>query len=575
MRWSLYAWLLSCAFITGTALWYPKWTKGYTEATLSWDVAGYYLYLPAALIYNDLTTMESSPSVIDQYGSSSSFYQAFQHPSGAWVMKYSAGLALAYSPFFAVAHTLAPALGYPADGFSRPYQAAIHWGSLLVAFWGLWLMRGVLRRYFSENTVALTLLGITLGTNYLNYAAIDAAMTHNYLFTGYALLVYGLVRWHENPRWSWAVLIGLTLGWMALCRPTEMVALLLPLFWGGKERFGLWRRHWPQLLVAAVLTASMGMIQLVYWKWSTGDWLVYSYQDQGFNFSNPFVYKVLFTYKKGWLVYTPLMAFALAGFYFLYRRNRNLFWPVFVYVLINFWVVSSWEEWWYGGSFGQRALVQSYALMAFPLAAWIAWTSERRVRLAVWLPVLVFVGALNLFQTWQAHGGGLDASEMNRAYYWRIFFNPRVNDQDRFLMDTGEPDYRGPDENLQPVWAFDSLFTVMPGEQTVLMRVDSNHWGQARTFFRFKALFFTDHREYDFWKSAQFRVAFRQEGQTVWDKGIRIHRNLPAEQWQSRHMDLRAPRKKWDEVFIYLKNPSEKCVIQVKDWQVAQIDEGN
>ena len=41
--------ILSTAF-----LFYPKWKKSNTEATLSWDVSGYYLYLPAIFIYKDI-----------------------------------------------------------------------------------------------------------------------------------------------------------------------------------------------------------------------------------------------------------------------------------------------------------------------------------------------------------------------------------------------------------------------------------------------------------------------------------------------------------------------------------------
>jgi len=44
--------------------------------------------------------------------------------------------------------------------------------------------------YFGEKTVAVTLLALVAGTNYLNQAAIDNAMTHNYLFTLYALIFY-------------------------------------------------------------------------------------------------------------------------------------------------------------------------------------------------------------------------------------------------------------------------------------------------------------------------------------------------------------------------------------------------
>jgi hypothetical protein len=52
---SLYAYLLCAALILGSALlYYPKWAQDGNEATLGWDVSGYYLYLPAAIIYKDM-----------------------------------------------------------------------------------------------------------------------------------------------------------------------------------------------------------------------------------------------------------------------------------------------------------------------------------------------------------------------------------------------------------------------------------------------------------------------------------------------------------------------------------------
>ena len=50
-RLSLYAWLFGCAIIlAGGLFYYPKWQKPDTEATIGWDVSGYYAYLPAAFI---------------------------------------------------------------------------------------------------------------------------------------------------------------------------------------------------------------------------------------------------------------------------------------------------------------------------------------------------------------------------------------------------------------------------------------------------------------------------------------------------------------------------------------------
>ncbi|MCB0621944.1 MAG: hypothetical protein KDC41_25285, partial [Saprospiraceae bacterium] len=140
-----------------------------------------------------------------------------------------------YSPFFLLAHLAAKVSGYPADGFSLPYQMAISWGSLLVAVLGLWWARRNLLRYFGETTVAAALLVLVLGTNYLNYSTTGAALTHNYLFTLYALLIDQSIRWHERPGYRRAVGIGLLVGLMALVRPSEIIAATIPLLWGMRS----------------------------------------------------------------------------------------------------------------------------------------------------------------------------------------------------------------------------------------------------------------------------------------------------------------------------------------------------
>lgn len=64
--------------------------------------------------------------------------QAFKdEKSGNYIMKYSVGQALQFLPWFTLAHVAAGPLGFPADGFSSPYQYAISWGSLLIALLGI------------------------------------------------------------------------------------------------------------------------------------------------------------------------------------------------------------------------------------------------------------------------------------------------------------------------------------------------------------------------------------------------------------------------------------------------------
>ncbi|MEO0734342.1 MAG: hypothetical protein AAFZ52_16010, partial [Bacteroidota bacterium] len=288
MRHATIALLVCYAFLALVHFaYYPKWQQSGAEATISYDVSGYYLYLPAAFIYQDLKEVKFLDDVIKKYRPTADPYQVFTHESGNKVMKYSIGQAVMYAPFFAVAHVWASvSSSYLADGFSLPYQLLISLGSLVVSFLGLHWLLTLLRLYFREGEVALTLLLLVCGTNYLNYAAIDGAMTHNNVFTLAALLLLTTHRFYARATWPRALLIGACLGLMALTRPTEIIAALIPLLWGLEiwrkggvaRRLAFFGEHWPKLLGAAAMTLAVGSLQLIYWKYVSGDWLVYSYQ---------------------------------------------------------------------------------------------------------------------------------------------------------------------------------------------------------------------------------------------------------------------------------------------------------
>ncbi|MCS6917068.1 MAG: hypothetical protein NZM08_05240, partial [Chitinophagales bacterium] len=164
---------------------HPRWNKTQSEATVGWDVSGYYQYLPALFIYRDLKHCAYLDSVIIQYRFAPEMQQAHTHPlTGNCVFKYPSGLALTMLPFFLAGHAYALfSRSAPADGFSFPYQFAIGAGMFLYGLLGVFLLRLLLLRYFSDRVVALILLAYVAGTNYLNYAAVDQAMTHSVLFT--------------------------------------------------------------------------------------------------------------------------------------------------------------------------------------------------------------------------------------------------------------------------------------------------------------------------------------------------------------------------------------------------------
>lgn len=413
---------------------------------LTWDVFGYYLYLPATFIHHDIALEDHAwlDEVMTRYEPSATLYQLVDGPDGKRVIKYSAGMAVLYAPFFFIAQIAAPLLGYPADGFSPPYQFIIAFGCLLYALLGLFVLRRVLLHFFSDAWTALLTALIVLGTNYLQLTAWDGTLlTHTPLFLLYALLLWATIQWHEKPRLRSALLLGATAGLITLVRPSEGICVLIPLLWlpagshGWKRKWGLLRSHFGHVALAALAFIAAASPQLFYWHAVTGDWIFYSYVNpgEGFDFLPPHITDFLFSYRKGWLLYTPLMLFAMAGLPLLWRHRREAFWAMLVFLLVDLWVISAWSCWWYaGGSFSSRSLVPAYVVLAIPLGLTLQWIHQRK---ALRWPAGLLIGflvLLNLFQTWQWQRRILPKDRITKGYYWAIFGRTSIPESAESLL---------------------------------------------------------------------------------------------------------------------------------------------
>ena len=91
--------LLSCLLILFSITYYPKFKQSGSEATISWDVSGYYWYLPSLFIYRDIKGLNFSDSLRNVYGCSPDNQQITYLPNGKKVLKYSSGMALQYLHF--------------------------------------------------------------------------------------------------------------------------------------------------------------------------------------------------------------------------------------------------------------------------------------------------------------------------------------------------------------------------------------------------------------------------------------------------------------------------------------------
>ncbi len=415
---------------------------------LSWDVFGYYLYLPFTFIYHDpaLTDITVVEAIIDKYQSTSTFYQALPMPEGYWVLKYPMGMALMYLPWFVIGQLWAVLGGYEEDGFSLPYQLSLLYGSFIYTILGLMFFRKAMLHFFHPKTVAILIVAIVFGTNYLVHTAIhgQGLMSHNYLFLTFALILWFTIRWHELPKTRYAVALGILIGISALSRPTEILVLAVPVLWGVKdwqslvEKSKLVLNRWKDLLLGALIILIFGSFQLIYYKVITGKFLFNSYggnAGEGMEFLNPYIWQVLFSYRKGWLLYTPLMALALFGFIILYRSKKHIFLSVLVFFISAFYVVASWSCWWYADCFSQRALIPMYVFLALPLGTLLNYFQNKNQSwqrsFLVLIPVLIL---FNLFQSWQFKEGIIHTSRMTRDYYRAVFLKTEIDPSVKKLL---------------------------------------------------------------------------------------------------------------------------------------------
>lgn len=415
---------------------------------LDWDVFGYYLYLPAKFIYHDITLEKKEAwldPLISKYKTTEGFYQAYKGPKDTYVMKYTMGLSYVYAPFFFIANVAAPILGYEQDGFSPPYQWLLLVGSLVFSLTGIWFLFKILTRYFSDAIVLITIAFIVFGSNYFVMTAFDGLMPHNFVFTFYAILLYYTIKWYENQKIKYAIIIGACLGISVLIRPTSAVVAFIPALWGVgnleefKVRWKLLLKNSSHLLVLGGTAFLVLLPQFIYWHSVTGEFLFYSYPDEKINLLTPHIINVCFSYKKGWLLYTPLMIFAIIGFVQLYKKHTSLFFPIFLFFIFNAYLISCWDCWWYGGSFAQRPFVESYVFMAFPLGVLIQRVCEKKYFFSIPLFLVgLFIIYLNLFQTQQALNGVIHTSLTTKEFYWKVFLKNAVSEEEKRWLEPSQ-----------------------------------------------------------------------------------------------------------------------------------------
>jgi hypothetical protein len=104
-------------------------------------------------------------------------------------------------------------------------------------------------------------------------------------------------------------------------------------------------------------------------------------------------------------------------------------------------LISCWWCWYFGGSFGQRTLIEFYPVAAYPVACLIS-ESSKKSRLFIQSFIILCI-VLNLIQSYQSKNNILHYDAMNEEKYWKVFL--KTSDKYKWKLFSNPNDKTDPD----------------------------------------------------------------------------------------------------------------------------------
>jgi hypothetical protein len=418
--------------VVAVAAYIAIYTFSFADAPIRSDGYSYYVYLPATFIYADPSLEALSR---DWYGGAFPDFTAIRRfPStGRWLDACPIGAALLMFPFFGVGHLLSWWSNLPRDGFSFYYQHAAGLAGVTYFLCGLAIVRSMLRRRFSEGVVLATLVALTWGTNLFHYGTFDATFSHAFSFFLICSLIALVERWWERPAALRSAALGAVAGLIVLTRNLNAIFLLLLPLYGiaalsdmRRRMHALWQRR-ATLTLAALVAIGVLLPQFVLYKWTTGSWIVNSYQllNNRFAFESPHLASVLFSTQKGLFFWSPVLLLAVVGAFVARGWARGLVAAAAIVFGLQAYIVASWSDWQLGGSYGSRAFTDGLGLAAPLVAACFEWAAARRhvhTLIVAFAAAAVLLSVVQMIQYWN---GIIPFADTTWAQYRSVFLRLR------------------------------------------------------------------------------------------------------------------------------------------------------
>jgi hypothetical protein len=257
-------------------------------------------------------------------------------------------------------------------------------------------------RMFSPVGVLAAVVAIWGATPLVYYMTMEPLMSHTFSAFAVALLMLFWLdrdtvaregRAAERRPGRWFVL-GILSGLAGIIRYQDALFAGLPLISGTIQAFRNPARFRASIILRGVTIAGFFLlgialplgVQLAANRYLYGSVLTTGYAGEAFsNRASPRLLATLFSPHSGLLLWSPILGIALAGLGMLTRRRQWLGILLWVGLVIQWYLVSSWHAPHQGDSFGNRMLLNCAVVFGMGLMAWLdtlrAWPRWHRASL--------------------------------------------------------------------------------------------------------------------------------------------------------------------------------------------------
>ena len=377
------------------------------------DEIQYFAYLRSLWFDQDLSFDNeyryfADRGIAEAYGFRETFLELTTE-TGRRINFATIGPAILWAPFYAVADGVARGMrvvGIPVaiDGFSRPYLAAVAYGSVFYGFLAVCLSIIAARWLLGRGHLAG--VAVWLGTPLLFYMYLAPGMAH----ACSAFVVSLFVTTWLTVRQGWStrglITLGAVAALMAMVREQDVFFVVGPAIdylWSIRDgwRSGDHTRvvtYLKRLAAGTVMAAVCYVPQVVAYLTLNGRIGPSSYVENKMVWFAPYAASVLISPQHGLFVWTPLVIVALAGVGLVLATGsaripatqaRRIAVCLLAMFAAQVYISGSVESWTVAGTFGQRRFVGTTIILVIGLAAIMQSSVRQLIRGAMLMTVVI------------------------------------------------------------------------------------------------------------------------------------------------------------------------------------------